>query len=155
MSVKNLTRNSCKYRVQIGIETGTCINTQARTLPASCLGYATPVTAADGATRVPIFHFSTQQRPILLGLVRSTVLRTFAEWTIDQFCGKSLPGNVRQGLATVFKATVIRGAGLLTELFERCGWQGLFAYNQIIELALTFQGNSIAEGDTLVLCIRE
>ncbi|POR33535.1 Acyl-CoA oxidase/dehydrogenase, central domain protein [Tolypocladium paradoxum] len=37
---------------------------------------------------------------------------------------------------------------------ERCGWQGLFAFNQISELALIFQGNSIAEGDTLVLCIR-
>ncbi|KAH7190355.1 hypothetical protein BKA60DRAFT_664333 [Fusarium oxysporum] len=36
---------------------------------------------------------------------------------------------------------------------KRCGWRGLFAFNQISELDLTFQGNSIAEGDTLVLCI--
>ena len=63
--------------------------------------------------------------------------------------------SVRHALATIFKATVVKETATLTELVERCGWQGLFAYNQISELALTFQGNSIAEGDTLVLCIRE
>ncbi|KAK3173913.1 hypothetical protein K4F52_010373, partial [Lecanicillium sp. MT-2017a] len=61
---------------------------------------------------------------------------------------------VRHAIATVFKATVSKDARVLTELSERCGWQGLFAFNQISELALTFQGNSIAEGDVLVLCIR-
>ena len=63
--------------------------------------------------------------------------------------------NVRHAVATVFKATVARASQVLLELTERCGWQGLFAYNQISELALTFQGNSIAESDTLVLCIRK
>ncbi|KID81999.1 Acyl-CoA oxidase/dehydrogenase, central domain protein [Metarhizium guizhouense ARSEF 977] len=67
---------------------------------------------------------------------------------------KTLSGSVRQALAVVFKTSVGRETKLLTELSERCGWQGLFDYNQISELALTFQGNSIAEGDTLVLCIR-
>ncbi len=43
---------------------------------------------------------------------------------------------------------------ILNDLLERCGWQGLFSYNQISELALNFQGNYIAEDDTLVLCIR-
>ncbi|KAF4419494.1 hypothetical protein F53441_14419 [Fusarium austroafricanum] len=60
----------------------------------------------------------------------------------------------QHAIATIFKATVIKASRVLRELAERCGWRGLFAFNQISELDLTFQGNSIAEGDTLVLCIR-
>ncbi|KJK85365.1 hypothetical protein H633G_10792 [Metarhizium anisopliae BRIP 53284] len=112
------------------------------------------ITTGDGAARVPILRFSTQMWPIVRGFVKSTVLKAFAEWTIDRFCSKTLSGSVRQALAVVFKTSVGRETKLLTELSERCGWQGLFDYNQISELALTFQGNSIAEGDTLVLCIR-
>ena len=105
-------------------------------------------------TRIPILSFSTQQRPILQGLVDGIVLETFTRWTIKQFMDSNHGPNVRHAVATVFKATVARASQVLPELTERCGWQGLFAYNQISELALTFQGNSIAEGDTLVLCIR-
>ena len=108
----------------------------------------------DGA-RTPILAFSTQQRPILRGLVDGIVLEAFARWTVKQFMDLSRMQIVRHALATVFKATVTRASHVLPELSERCGWQGLFAYNQISTLALTFQGNSIAEGDTLALCIRK
>ncbi|KAH6961685.1 acyl-CoA dehydrogenase/oxidase [Ilyonectria sp. MPI-CAGE-AT-0026] len=97
------------------------------------------ITAPDGHTRVPIMSFSTQQRPIIEG------------WA---FMNADHGPLARHALATIFKSTVIRASRILNELTERCGWQGLFAYNQISELALTFQGNAIAEGDTLVLCIR-
>ncbi len=112
------------------------------------------ITAAGNA-KVPILSFSTQQRPILRGLVDSIVLEVFARWTITQFMETSHKSNVRCGLATIFKSTVMRASRILPELSERCGWQGLFTYNQISELALTFQGNSIAEGDTLVLFIHK
>jgi acyl-CoA oxidase len=111
-------------------------------------------TGTEGA-RISILSFSTQRRPILQGLVNSIVLEAFARWTITQFMGSCHTQSVRHALATVFKATVTQTSPVLHELSERCGWQGLFAYNQISELALTFQGNSIAEGDTLVLCIRK
>ncbi|KAJ9130378.1 Acyloxidase [Pleurostoma richardsiae] len=104
--------------------------------------------------RVPIFSFSTQQEPIIRGLVFSKVLDVYARWTISEFMNRSLDQRVRHGLATVFKALVMRSVKTLDELVHRCGWQGLFNHNQIAELALTIQGNSIAEGDTLVLCIR-
>ncbi|KAJ6478682.1 hypothetical protein DFH09DRAFT_951542, partial [Mycena vulgaris] len=39
-------------------------------------------------------------------------------------------------------------------LSERCGAQGQFAYNQICSLHASLLGLSIAEGDTLGLCIR-
>ncbi|KAI8710556.1 hypothetical protein NCS52_01555700 [Fusarium sp. LHS14.1] len=112
------------------------------------------VTAPDGRARLPIMSFSTQQRPIINGWVQGKILELYARWTIKEFTSATHSPPVRHALATIFKSTVVRGSRVLNELAERCGWQGLFAYNQISELALTFQGNAIAEGDTLVLCIR-
>ena len=112
-------------------------------------------TATHGGARVPILAFSTQQRPIIRGLVDGIVLEALARWTIQQFVDSNLVPSVRHGVATVFKTTVSQASHVLQELAQRCGWQGLFAYNQISELDLTFQGNAVAEGDTLVLCIRE
>lgn len=105
--------------------------------------------------RVPILSFSTQQRPILRGLVHGIVLDVYARWTINNFMNPDHSQLVRHAFATTFKASVVQASRHLHELSERCGWQGLFAYNQISELALTFQGNAVAEGDALVLCIRE
>ncbi|KAI8710527.1 hypothetical protein NCS52_01569900 [Fusarium sp. LHS14.1] len=112
------------------------------------------ITAPDGHTCLPIMSFSTQQRPIIEGWVQGKILELYARWTIKAFMNATHSPPVRHALATIFKSTVVRGSRILNELTERCGWQGLFAYNQISELALTFQGNAIAEGDTLVLCIR-
>ncbi|OAQ59041.1 acyloxidase [Pochonia chlamydosporia 170] len=110
--------------------------------------------AGSSGERIPILQFSTQKRPIVKGLVSSIILKAFANWTIDQFMSPTLVGDVRRAIATVFKATVMKQARVLTELSERCGWQGLYAFNQISELLSTFLGNTVAEGDTLVLCIR-
>lgn len=110
------------------------------------------IMAPDGCSAMSIISFSTQQRPIVEGWVQVKVLTAFAHWTV-----KMCPNPIRpeqHALATIFKATVIKASGTLRALTVRCGWQGLFAFNQISELDLTFQGNSIAEGDTLVLCIR-
>ncbi|KAK1656543.1 acyl-CoA dehydrogenase/oxidase [Colletotrichum godetiae] len=103
---------------------------------------------------VPIMSFSTQQRPILKALAFGEVLHAYAQWTVREFTNPDTTADVRRGLATAFKALVVRSSRLLVELAERCGWQGLYAYNQINELGSTFQGNSVAEGDTLVISIR-
>ncbi|KAI8406313.1 hypothetical protein FOFC_13783 [Fusarium oxysporum] len=108
--------------------------------------------AADGKEGKRIMAFSTQQYPIVEGWVQGKVLHAFAHWTIDMCPDLSDP--TQHALASIFKATVVKASQVLRPLAERCGWQGLFAYNQISELDLTFQGNAIAEGDTLVLCIR-
>ncbi|KAK1492252.1 hypothetical protein CCUS01_14034 [Colletotrichum cuscutae] len=94
--------------------------------------------------------FSTQQRPILKTLAFVEVLHAYAEWTIKLFMNPDTTADVRRGLTPTFKALVVGSSHLLVELVERCGWQGLYAYRQISELASTFQGNSVAEGDTLV-----
>ncbi|KAH7247695.1 uncharacterized protein BKA55DRAFT_595249 [Fusarium redolens] len=110
------------------------------------------ITSTDGQAGKKIMSFTTQQHPIVEGWVHGKVLHAFAHWTIDM-C-PDLTDPMQHALATIFKATVVRASQVLRSLAERCGWQGLFAYNQISELDLTFHGNSIAEGDTLVLCIR-
>ncbi|KAL5584048.1 hypothetical protein FOVSG1_015399 [Fusarium oxysporum f. sp. vasinfectum] len=110
------------------------------------------ITSTDAQARKKIMSFTTQQHPIVEGWVHGKVLHAFAHWTIDM-C-PDLTDPMQHALATIFKATVVRASQVLRSLAERCGWQGLFAYNQISELDLTFHGNSIAEGDTLVLCIR-
>ncbi|GKT88619.1 acyloxidase [Colletotrichum tofieldiae] len=104
--------------------------------------------------KLPIIQFSTQQRPILKALAHGEVLHAYASWSVGEFMNPSHDVDVRRGIATVFKALVVRSSRLLSELAERCGWQGLYAHNQISELASTFQGNSVAEGDTLVISIR-
>ncbi|RSL42512.1 hypothetical protein CEP54_015459 [Fusarium duplospermum] len=112
------------------------------------------ISGPDGNTRVPIMSFSTQHRPIIEGWVQGKILQLYARWTVKAFIDTAQTPAVRHALATIFKSTVVRASRILSELSERCGWQGLFAYNQISELALTFQGNAIAEGDILVLSIR-
>lgn len=109
-------------------------------------------TAPDG-TKVPIFHFSTQRRPILEAVTSGIVLEHFARWAIDEFTNDNLKQNVQHALAAVFKAVVTRESQVISVLVQQSGAQGLFEHNQLNCLRLTFEGNSIAEGDTLVLCI--
>lgn len=113
------------------------------------------VASSLGRGRIPILSFSTQQRPLLDGWAYATVLEPYARWTIKEFMNPRHSRPVQHALATTFKAVMTRESRVLNDLAERCGWQGLFGYNQISEMALSFQGIYIAEGDTLVLCIRK
>lgn len=104
---------------------------------------------------VPIISFATQYRPILNALAQAAVFNAFADDAIRLFCDSSLSPEVRHSVAACFKATVtVASQVTINELADRCGWQGLFSYNRIIELAMSMRGNSIAEGDFTVLCIR-
>lgn len=111
--------------------------------------------ASDDGARIPILAFSTQQRPILRGFTNAIILDAFGRWTIKGFMDPSHSPLVRHALAIVFKVTTVQAMKILNEFSERCGWQGLFAYNQLSEIELSVKGNCIAEGETLVLCIRE
>ncbi|KAI5918420.1 hypothetical protein F4810DRAFT_692267 [Camillea tinctor] len=105
--------------------------------------------------RVPILSFATQYRPIVGALAQASVYEAFSQEAVARFKDASLPMTVRHGVVTCFKAAITPAAqGAMNELADRCGWQGLYSHNQVIELAMTMRGNSIAEGDYLVLCIR-
>lgn len=75
---------------------------------------------------------------------------------VAAFRNAALPLAVQQAMVCIFKAVATYTTQRhLNELSERCGWRGLFGFNKISELQLALIGNSIAEGDVLVLCIRE
>ncbi|KFY02044.1 hypothetical protein V490_00659 [Pseudogymnoascus sp. VKM F-3557] len=105
--------------------------------------------------KVPILSFSTQYRPIIDAVVYASVFEAYAKEAADIFRDETLDLRARHGVASAFKAFVTQATqSTLNDLIDRCGWQGLYGYNKIIENASTFRGNSIAEGDVLVLCIR-
>ncbi|KAJ0349161.1 hypothetical protein COL154_013639, partial [Colletotrichum chrysophilum] len=110
------------------------------------------VTGSKGET-IPIIRFGTQRRPILKALAYGEILHAFARWAAEEFTNGQHGDEVRMAIATAFKVLVVRSCEFLHELMERCGWQGLYAYNQVSELAATFQGNVVAEGDAMVISI--
>ncbi|OKL64197.1 hypothetical protein UA08_00272 [Talaromyces atroroseus] len=103
----------------------------------------------------PIISFRTQQRPILHGLAQIAVFEAYARCSVQRFMHPDLETPVRHGIATTLKA-VLNSATQTTlfNLAERCGAQGLFKHNHIIENQLEVRGISIAEGDVTALCIR-
>jgi acyl-CoA oxidase len=108
----------------------------------------------DG-NRIPIVQFRTQQAPILHALAEIAVYEAYADHVIDRYL-RERNHAVQHALGTCFKAAL--GPTAQTRLFqlsERCGAQGLFKHNQIIEVQLEFRGVNIAEGDILALCIRK
>ncbi|TQV95615.1 hypothetical protein V2A60_000799 [Cordyceps javanica] len=112
------------------------------------------VAASESGKQRPIVSFSTQYTPVLTALTYASVFDAFAKATAAEFMEASSE-HVRHALATIFKQTVTHTTKpLYAEMIERCGWQGLYNHNQLHELMLAVQGNSIAEGDILVLCIR-
>ncbi|KAI1140098.1 putative acyl-CoA oxidase [Hypoxylon sp. FL0543] len=122
---------------------------------AGTYSYRRHVAGSAPGQRVPIISFSTQYRPILGALAQASVFDAFADEAINLFRDPTVNPLVRHGIATCFKVTVtLATQKALNELADRCGWQGLFAYNRILEIALTMKGNGIAEGDYTVLCIR-
>jgi len=103
---------------------------------------------------VPIMSFPTQYGPIISTMAQAAVMETMGHFAISAFMTPKLPEPLRHAIVCVFKATVTQATQRhLIELTDRCGWRGLFAFNRISEMQLALKGNSIAEGDVLVLCI--
>ncbi|KAJ7506874.1 hypothetical protein B0H11DRAFT_2169898 [Mycena galericulata] len=112
------------------------------------------VTGSDGSP-IPIISFRTQQLPILHTLAQAQVLEAYAATSIEWFTDGGLDMTVKHGIAAALKAVMLQHVqSSLYQLAERCGAQGLYEHNQIIEAQLESRGISIAEGDILALCIR-
>jgi acyl-CoA oxidase len=102
--------------------------------------------------RVPIISFATQHTPILTALTYASILEAFAEEASKSFTRQHRSPQVQAALACIFKQTAIHSAeSVSNELIDRCGWQGLYKHNQVVEVISALRGTSIAEGDILVL----
>ncbi|KAL3492804.1 acyl-CoA dehydrogenase NM domain-like protein [Aspergillus germanicus] len=108
----------------------------------------------DG-TPIPIISFRTQQIPILHTLAQIAVFEAWLLEATERFRDTGLEASMRHGIATCFKATVVKSTQeSLYTLAERCEAQGLYEHNHIIESQLECRGISISEGDVLTICIR-
>lgn len=144
------------HRVSIGTLSLSIMGVAALKTSAYIVGrYSQRRYVGEGASRSPIFSFSTQYRPVLQAWTYATVLELYARWSVAAFMSLGEKAAEKHSIAVIFKVAAMRAPRMLDELSERCGWQGLFSYNQVKELSLTFQGNTVAEGDCLVLSIRE
>ncbi|TCD62829.1 hypothetical protein EIP91_006370 [Steccherinum ochraceum] len=113
------------------------------------------VTGPDGKP-LPIIAFRTQQLPILHTLAQTYVLEAYSKDTIQRFLSPDLDPRVRHGITAVLKTVMVEHCQSdLFSLAERCGAQGLFEHNEIIQIQLASRGIAIAEGDVLALCIRK
>lgn len=82
---------------------------------------------------LPIIAFRTQQMPIFYATAQVYVLQALHKHITESFLDRRLDARVRHAFATVFKAAAMRPCqNLHMALSERCGAQGLFAYNQIV-----------------------
>jgi hypothetical protein len=83
----------------------------------------------------PIASFRTQQLPILHALAESAVMEAFANWITAEFSDTSVDFAVRHGFAVIFKGAVMQHTQKsLSNLLERCGAQGVFVHNQLVEM---------------------
>lgn len=86
----------------------------------------------------PIISFRTQQLPILHTLAQIKVLEAYADSAWEQFMDPGLSSDVRHGIATCLKAVMIQHLqASLYQLAERCGAQGLYEHNMIIQLQVS------------------
>ncbi|KAJ6602708.1 acyl-CoA dehydrogenase NM domain-like protein [Mycena vulgaris] len=115
------------------------------------------VYSANTGELMPIIDFRTQQIPILHALSQMFVMQAFMNGssTLKAFSDFKTDPAVRAGISAASKAVMMMHIQeSCTQLSDRLGAQGLYGHNQIINIQLEMRGASIAEGDTLVLCIR-
>jgi acyl-CoA oxidase len=81
---------------------------------------------------VPILSFSTQYGPIARALAHAVVFDNYALDSMQMFMANVRNSNMQNVIGGIFKATVIGYTQkALGELVDRCGWQGLYAHNQV------------------------
>ncbi|KAL0256634.1 hypothetical protein SLS55_009029 [Diplodia seriata] len=113
------------------------------------------VTAPDGHSQLPLLHYRTHQAPILHALAQSLVWAAAASHAAATFASPTAPAAVKSALAISFKTAIqAQAQASLTTLSARCGAQGLYEHNQLVSCQNLMRGNSLAEGDVVVIAVR-
>jgi acyl-CoA oxidase len=102
----------------------------------------------EGDKPVAVIEFRTQNLPILHSVAQYTVLEPFLLSSAEAFRDTQINPRVRHGIATVFKAV---GMGHFEKsvkaMNERCGWQGHFERNQLVQLEVSAPTRFLARKD--------
>ncbi|KAJ7863766.1 hypothetical protein B0H14DRAFT_3107587 [Mycena olivaceomarginata] len=134
---------------------GSCITTMDRSAYIAGPYSQRRTVGLPDKSRVPILTFRTQHKPILTTLAQAFVAKELFRVAIEDFAQEGTDLRVRQAWATIVKATLVEHSKTATLLLaERCGAQGLFAYNEMCSMHSSLLGLSTAEGDVLGTCIR-
>ncbi|KAJ7863751.1 acyl-CoA dehydrogenase NM domain-like protein [Mycena olivaceomarginata] len=134
---------------------GSCITTMDRSAYIAGRYSQRRTVGLPDKSRVPILTFRTQHKPILTTLAQAFVAKEFFKVAIVKFADEATDLRVRQAWSTIVKATLVEHSKTATLLLaERCGAQGLFAYNEMCSMHSSLLGLSTAEGDVLGICIR-
>jgi alkylation response protein AidB-like acyl-CoA dehydrogenase len=128
------------HRVTVGT---LCISTSnATTLRvAGCIAGRYSTQRRVGAPEsVPILSFSTQYGPIARILAHAVVFDKYTIEATQLFMANIGKLDMQNVIAGTFKATVLGYTQkALSELVDRCGWQGLYAHNQVSRLLIPQQ----------------
>lgn len=82
-----------------------------------------------------VIEFRTQYLPILHAVAQYSVLEPFLVSAAMSFRDTKIDPRVRHGIATAFKAAAIgHFKQSIRAMNERCGWQGQFEHNQLLQL---------------------
>jgi acyl-CoA oxidase len=128
------------HRVTVGT---LCLSTSNATVlrVAGCIGGRYSAQRRIGAPKsVPVLSFSTQYGPIARILAHAVVFDNWALEATKMFLANAGKLDMQNVIGSVFKATVISYTQkALSGLVDRCGWQGLYAHNQVSRLLVPQQ----------------
>lgn len=128
------------HRVTVGT---LCLSTSNATVlrVSGCIAGRYSAKRRVGAPKsVPILSFSTQYGPIARILAHAVVFDKYAIEAMQLFIENVGKPDMQNVIAGAFKATVLDYTQkALSELVERCGWQGLYAHNQVSRLLVPQQ----------------
>jgi alkylation response protein AidB-like acyl-CoA dehydrogenase len=120
------------HRVTVGT---LCLSTSNATIlrVSACVAGRYSIQRTVGAPKpVSILSFSTQHGPIARALAHAAVFDKYAVESRRLFIENVKKPEIQNVIAGTYKATVIDYTQrILSELVDRCGWQGLFAHNQV------------------------
>ncbi len=120
------------HRVTVGT---LCLSTSNATVlrVAGCIAGRYSAQRLVGAPNpVPIISFSTQYGPIARILAHGVVFDNWALDSMQMFMANMKKPDMQNVIGGVYKATVLSYTQKsLSDLVDRCGWQGLYAHNQV------------------------
>jgi len=112
-----------------------CLSTSNATVlrVAGCIAGRYSAQRRVGAPKsVPILSFSTQYGPIARTLAHAVIFDNWAIESTQSFMANVGKLDAQNVIGGVFKATVLSYTQkALSDLVDRCGWQGLYAHNQV------------------------